>query len=76
MDIQYHERKTDQKLAGGVISAFTSLIGDVAQAPDQNLLSIKLEGRTILTHTHKDIVGILIVDKDLRLFRNSHKTFV
>lgn len=76
LDIQYPERKTDQTLAGGVITAFTSLIGDVAQAPNQNLLSIKFEGRTILTRTHEDIVGLLIVDKDLRLFRNSHKAFV
>ncbi len=76
LDIQYPERKTDQTLAGGVITAFTSLIGDVAQAPNQNLLSIKFEGRTILTRTHEDTVGLLIVDKDLRLFRNSHKAFV
>ncbi|MHA1399111.1 MAG: hypothetical protein ACTSQE_01990 [Candidatus Heimdallarchaeaceae archaeon] len=61
---------------GGVINAFTSFINEITGAPDQFLKNVELEKRFILASRVGEIVGLLIVDKKIKVFEDSLCRFV
>ncbi|MHA1853683.1 MAG: hypothetical protein ACTSUF_09265 [Candidatus Heimdallarchaeaceae archaeon] len=76
--VQYGKlgEQQDSLMLGAAINAFTSFISDITDAPEHTLKSIHLKDRYLLAKPHNEIFGLLISEKNIRLFNNSLTLFV
>lgn len=62
-------------LAGGGITAFVSFFKEVTQIKEQSLKSVELEKSSMIIKEYKEIAGVIIAPRKMKLFENSIELF-
>ncbi len=72
-----HEgNRIDNALIGGLLNAFSSFISDIVSVPNDKLRCIEMDNKVIMVKQKDNITGVLIANKNLRIFMNSLTVFV
>lgn len=72
----YSKKESEGLLIGGMINAFAHFISEVTNSSYQLLKCVELKDRVMITKEKDDIIGVLIVDRRVRIFDTSLEHFV
>ena len=72
----YSKKESEGLLIGGMINAFAHFISEVTNSSYQLLKYVELKDRVMITKEKDDIIGVLIVDKRVKIFETSLERFV